>query len=318
MQRTYDPAIEAEARKIPKLDLSDPVAARAAHRKFMRLLEAQGFKRPTDSRVDEVERTIPGPRGAPDVRVRLYLPKQRSTGLRPAFVNFHGGAFMLGDLETEHPRCLVMSAEAGAVSLGVDYRLAPENPFPAGLEDCYAALCWVAEHAAELGVDPGRIAVGGGSAGGNLAAAVCLLARDRGGPHIAFQMLFYPVLDDRCETPSMKAGRDFYVWSYENSLIMWDYYLGKDRTSVSPYAAPARAADLSGLPSAYIMTAEHDPLRDEGIVYAMRLMEAGVSVELHNFPGTVHGFDFMTPSDISGRAVKESVEVFKRALGVAE
>ncbi|MCX8032972.1 MAG: alpha/beta hydrolase [Thermoleophilia bacterium] len=316
MRRIYDPAIETQARKIPRLDLSDPIAAREAHRKFMQILEAQGVERPSDPRVREVERTIPGPPGAPEVRIRIYLPTEPDRGPRPAFVNFHGGAFILGDLETEHPRCLVMSAQGGAVSVGVDYRLAPENPFPAGLEDCYAALCWVAEHAEELGIDPSRLAVGGGSAGGNLAAAVSLLARDRGGPAIALQMLFYPVLDDRCETPSMKLGRDLYVWDYDNSLLMWDHYLGKERTSVSPYAAPARAEDLSGLPPAYIMTAEHDPLRDEAIIYAMRLMEAGVPVELHNYPGTVHGFDFMTPSDVSVRAVRESVEVFRRVLGV--
>lgn len=214
----------------------------------------------------------------------------------------------------EHPRCLAMAAEGGAVSVGVDYRLAPEHPFPAGVEDCYAALRWVAANAEDLKVDRDRIAIGGGSAGGNLTAAVALMARDRGGPKIAFQMLFYPVVDDRSETDSMKAGTDLYIWDYQNNLYMWDHYIGRDREEVSPYAAPARADDLSGLPPAYVMTCEHDPLRDEGILYAMKLMAVGVPVELHNYPGTVHGFDFLGPSDISMFALQESVEAFKRAM----
>jgi acetyl esterase/lipase len=276
-------------------------------------LAAEGVERPTDDRIEEIERTIPGPVGAPEVPIRIYMPKDR-TEAGPGFVNFHGGGFVIGDLEMEHPRCLTMAAEGGAVSVGVDYRLAPENPFPAGVEDCYAALQWVAEHAEELKIDPARIAIGGGSAGGNLTAAVALMARDRGGPDVALQMLIYPIIDDRCETPSMVDGAGLYVWDAQNTLDAWDQYIGKDRSNVSPYAAPARANDLSGLPPAYVMTCEHDPLRDEAIIYAMRLMAAGVPVELHNYPGTVHGFDFLTPSDISTRAVREGVEAFKRAM----
>ncbi len=279
----------------------------------MEALAAEGVERTTDERIEEIERTIPGPDGAPEVPIRIYMPKDR-TEAGPGFVNFHGGGFIVGDLEMEHPRCLIMAAEGGAVSVGIDYRLAPENPFPAGVEDCYAALQWVAGHAEELKIDPARITIGGGSAGGNLTAAVALMARDRGGPDVAFQMLNYPVIDDRCETPSMKNGAGLYIWDYQNTLDMWDQYIGKERSNVCPYAAPARADDLSGLPPAYVMTCEHDPLRDEAIVYAMRLMAAGVPVELHNYPGTVHAFDFLTPSDISTRAVNEGVEAFKRAM----
>jgi len=312
-KRTYDPTIEALAALFPHLDVADAVGARATVNAMAEAAAAEGVERPTDDRVEEIERTIPGPAGAPAVPIRIYMPKDRVEA-GPGFVNFHGGAFILGDLEIDHPLCLVMAAEAGAVCVGVDYRLAPEDPFPAGVEDCYAALRWVAENADELKIDPTRIALGGGSAGGNLAAAVALLARDRGGPAVAFQMLFYPVIDDRCETTSMKNGAGLYMWDYQNSLDMWDQYIGKERGNVSPYAAPARAEDLSGLPPAYVMTCEHDPLRDEAIIYAMRLMGAGVPVELHNYPGTVHGFDFLTPSEISTRAVKESVEAFRRAL----
>lgn len=313
LKRVYDPTVEAGAAKQPVLDVSNAVESRVRLAEFLRSLAVQGVVRPTDARIEEIDRIIPGPEGAPEVPIRIYMPRDRKEP-GPGFVNFHGGAFIFGDLETEHPRCLAMAAEGGAVSVGVDYRLAPENPFPAGLEDCYAALEWVVENADELRIDPSRVAVGGGSAGGNLAAAVALLARDRGGPAPAYQMLFYPVVDDRCDTCSMRDGKDLYIWDYQNSLKMWDQYLGEEREGVSPYAAPARAEDLSGLPPAYVITAEHDPLRDEAILYAMRLMAAGVPVELHNYPGTVHGFDFMTPSEISSRAVGESVEAFKRAM----
>ena len=311
--RAYVPAVEELASKFPRFDVSDAVGTRDTLNEFLEAMQAQGVERPTDDGIEEIERTIPGPDGAPDVPIRIYMPKDR-TGPGPGFVNFHGGGFILGDLESEHPRCLTMAAEGEAVSVGVDYRLAPENPFPAGVEDCYAALQWVVDNATDLKIDPAKITIGGGSAGGNLTAAVALMARDRGGPEVAFQMLFYPVIDDRCQTPSMIDGAGLYIWDYQNSLDMWNQYIGRERSNVSPYAAPARAEDLSGLPPAYMMTCEHDPLRDEGILYAMRLMAAGVSVELHNYPGTVHGFDFLTPSPTSTRAVNESVEAFRRAM----
>jgi len=309
--RIYDPEVEAVASIFPRLDISDVPIARATLNTFIEDMARQGVERPADDRIDEIERMIPGPGGAPDVRIRVYMPKDR-TEPGPGFVNFHGGGFVLGDLESEHPRCLVMAAQGGAVSIGVDYRLAPENPFPAGVEDCYAALQWVVEHAQELKIDPSRIAIGGCSAGGNLTAAVALMARDRSGPRVALQMLFYPVIDDRCDTPSMLNGAALYIWDYRNSLDMWNHYIGPDRNAVSPYAAPARAADLSGLPPAYVMTCEHDPLRDEALNYATRLLQAGVPVDLHNYPGTVHGFDFLVEAEISARAIREGAEAFVR------
>jgi acetyl esterase len=313
--RIYDPDVEEIAATFPRFDVSDAAGTRAVLEEFKDALIADGIKRPSDENIEEIERSIPGPDGSPDIPIRIYMHRDRAeTG--PGFVNFHGGGFLLGDLESEHPRCLKMATNAGAVSVGVDYRLAPENPFPAGVEDCYAALKWVAENAEELKIDPNRIGIGGASAGGNLTAAVALMARDRGGPDLALQMLIYPVIDDRCDTPSMKGGQDCYIWNYQNSLDMWDHYIGKDRSNVSPYAAPARAEDLSGLPPVYMMTCEHDPLRDEAILYAMRLMDAGVTVDLHNYPGTVHGFDFLTPSDVATRAVNEGVETFRRAMAL--
>ncbi|MBN2041358.1 MAG: alpha/beta hydrolase [Spirochaetes bacterium] len=312
IKRVYDPEIEKQAAMAPHLDIANPSAARQTLVEAAKAMAAQGIKRATDDRIEEIERKIPGPEGAPDIPIRIYMPANRKSAV-PCFVNFHMGGFVVGDLEMEHLRCLVMASEGGAVSIGVDYRLAPENPFPAGVLDCYEALKWAASNAAELGIDTGRIVVGGGSAGGNLAAAVSMMARDKGGPDIAYQMLFYPVTDDRCETDSMKNGKGLYVWDYENSLCMWEHYLGKDRTNVSHYAAPARANDLSGLPPAYIIACEHDALRDEGILFALQLLNAGIPVELHVYPGTVHGFDMLTMTDLSGRAIQDSVAAFKRA-----
>jgi acetyl esterase len=313
INRIYDPEVEEAAAQFPRFDVKDALGFRDAIDKMLEDDVKEGFVRLRDDHVQEIEKTIPGPDGSPDVPIRVYMPEDRSEA-GPGFVNFHGGGFIIGDLESEHPRCLTLASDGGAVSVGVDYRLAPEHPFPAGVEDCYAALKWVAANAKELKIDPARIAVGGGSAGGNLSAAVALMARDRGGPPVAFQMLIYPVVDDRCETPSMKCRPETYIWTHQNSLDMWDHYIGTDRSDVSPYAAPAREKDLSDLPPAYVMTCEHDPLRDEAILYAMRLMAAGVPVELHNYPGTVHGFDFhIGPSDIATEAANEFVEAFKRA-----
>ena len=207
INRIYDPTVEELASNFPPFDFSDAEGTRAALKEMLEAAEAEGIERPNDDRIEEIERTIPGPDGT-DLPIRIYMPRDRSEA-GPGFVNFHGGGFVIGDLESEHPRCLVMATEGGAVSVGVDYRLAPENPFPAGVEDCYSALQWVVENAGELKIDPTRIAIGGGSAGGNLTAAVALMARDRGGPELAFQILIYPVIDDRCETPSMKMVQIF-------------------------------------------------------------------------------------------------------------
>ena len=314
LRRIYDPTIEAFAKTIPRLDASDVEKIRAQVEDYRNLMESKGMARPTDIRIKEIDHSIPGPEGTPDIPIRIYMPKKR-TEAAPGYVNFHGGGFIFGDLESEHHRSLLMAAEGGAVTVGIDYRLAPENPFPAAVEDCYAGLNWVAENATQLKIDLSRLAIGGASAGGNLAAAVAQMARDRSGPEIRLQMLIYPVLDDRCDTLSMKNGEDSYIITRQNVLDCWRHYLGQDQKNVSPYAAPARATDLRNLPTAYIMTCEHDPLRDEAISYAMRLMDAGVSVELHNYPGTVHGFDYLTPSDISTRAVNDEVYAFKRTMG---
>jgi acetyl esterase/lipase len=236
----------------------------------------------------------------------------------PCIVHIHGGGFVVGNIETEHVGAGMSALATGALVISVDYRLAPEHPYPAGLHDCYAALVYAAENADALGVDAARIALSGASAGGGLSAATALFARDNGGPAICFQMLHIPELDDRLETPSMKRFVDSPLWNQPLAVKSWAYYLGPmaGQADVPIYAAPARATDLSDLPPAYISTAENDPLRDEGIAYALGLLHAGVSVELHQFPGTFHGSGLVAGAAISKRANHEATVVMRRALGV--
>jgi len=281
------------------------------------ILAMLGTDLPTDDRVTVKNAEVPGPPEASSVPVRIYTPKAGAKNKKkPALLYFHGGAFVIGDMYLEEQRCLRLAADAGCVVFSVDYRLAPENPFPAGVEDCYGALAWLGSQVKELGIDIDRIAVGGASAGGALSAAVAQMARDRSGVQLAFQLLIYPVIDDRMETPSMKAFSTTPVWTSGSNAQMWDHYLGVKRDYVSNYAAPGRSNDLADLPPAYIMTAELDPLRDEGISYGQRLMQAGVAAELHCFAGACHGFDLIAPNiELSRRALDEQVLALARALG---
>ncbi len=235
--------------------------------------------------VTREERHVPGPDGAPDVRVIVYRPTE-ATGHLPLIVSIHGGGFALrADHFVGNDARLAL---LGATVVSVDYRITPEHPFPAGVEDCYAALCWAA---AEYDADGRGLVVTGASAGGALSAAVAQMARDRGGPPIALQALNIPVTDDRCDTPSMQQYEEAPLFGARLARWMWDTYLGADadRSATSPYAAPNRADDLSGLPPAFVHVAGLDPLRDEGIQYAMRLMAAGVDVELYCSPRMHHG-----------------------------
>jgi acetyl esterase len=212
---------------------------------------------------------------------------------------------------------LRLARELGVVVVTVDYRLAPEHPYPAPLEDCYAGLVWTAKNADALGIDPDRIAIHGASAGGGLCAGLALLARDRGGPAITFQYLGVPELDDHLDTPSMRRFVDTPLWNRPRAVISWDSYLGAGKPGgpdVPIYAAPARATDLTGLPPAYVSVMEFDPLRDEGIAYAQALLQAGVSVELHAFPGTFHGSALVEQAAVSRREADEALVVLRRAL----
>jgi len=295
-----NPELEPFLPLFPPADLTDPVTAR-------KNLAALAASVPALDTADmEIEdRTVPGD---PEVAVRIYQTHQA----QGAIVWLHGGGFVMGDLDTEHPAATRLADGSGAVVISVGYRRAPEHRFPAALDDAYAALIWTAEHAAELGVDPERIAVGGHSAGGGLAAAVTLRARDQQGPPICYQLLNQPQLDDRQETWSARNFIDTPWMTRDKLAATWRHYLGSG--PASPYAAPARAADLSGLPSAYIATAEFDPLRDEGITYALRLLQAGVSVELHQWPGTFHGSHAILSADVSQRQIAELLAALRRAL----
>ena len=292
---------------------TDPVAAR----KWMtEMLAAATGEQSKNDRVTVEDLRIPGPSGAPDVPVRVYRSANRTEKV-PGLLYIHGGGFTLGDLDSEHASCLYIVEEVGCVVVSVDYRLAPEHAFPAAPEDCYAALKWMAAHAEELGIDPSRIGVRGGSAGGGLCAAVALMARDRKEVKLIFQMPLYGCLDDRHITPSShQMSTEDMVWGRPASLQGWQEYLGEDHQGdVSPYAAPARAENLSGLPPAFMMVGELDLMRDENIEYAMRLMEAGVPTELHVYPGAFHGFEGLVPNAaVSIRAVNEYTEALKRGL----
>jgi acetyl esterase/lipase len=261
----------------------------------------------------------PGYEGGPPVPVRVYAPTTPApAGGRPALLDIHGGGFVVGSIEMEHGICAPLAKALDAVVVTVEYRLAPEHPFPAGLHDCYAALLWLHASATELGIDTSRVAVGGQSAGGGLTAATVLFARDQGGPPVCFQFLGIPELDHRLETPSMRRFVDTPLWSRPNAIRSWELYLGPDHAgAVSPYASPSIAEDLSGLPPTYVSTMEFDPLRDEGIHYALRLLEAGVNVELHSYPGTFHGSALIPTAAVSRRSSDEMVVALKRGLGIA-
>lgn len=235
-------------------------------------------------------------------RLRVYRPR---TGTDVGVLYLHGGGFCLGDVDTEHAGAVQVANTCDAVVVSVDYRLAPEHPYPAGLDDCMAGLRY-------LGGLVGRVAVHGQSAGGGLAAAVALKARDAGGPRVAFQSLLMPELDDRLETPSMQDFVDTPMWSRPQAVRSWEYYLGGRQAD--GYAAPARAEDLRGLPPAHVTVMELDPLRDEGIAYASRLLQAGVSVELHCYPGTFHGAALAQDAAVCKRMGEDMLGALRRGL----
>jgi acetyl esterase/lipase len=299
----------------PNLDISDPVASRAGFREMTAALNAD---LDTSGVVTE-DRRIPGPGDSPEVGLRIYTPEGLDAPA-PGLLHIHGGGFVIGDLESEHGACLALCQNLGIVVVSVDYRLAPETPYPGALEDCYAALLWVSEQAEALQIDRSRLGIFGQSAGGGLSAATALLSRDRGGPDICFQYLGIPELDDRLETVSMREFVDTPMWHRPNAELSWDFYLGENYRRGAPdvpyHAAPARAEDLSGLPPAYVSTMEFDPLRDEGVLYALKLMQAGVPTELHSFPGTFHGSSLFSTTQVAQREAAEMFTVLRRGLGI--
>ncbi|MFR9775384.1 alpha/beta hydrolase [Micromonospora sp. MS34] len=294
-----NPELEPFLPLVPRVDLIDPVTDR---RNFA--ARAAAAPAPDTANLGVEDRVVPGDPGVP---VRIYRPHQSQGGI----VWLHGGSWVMGDLDSEHPWAARIAAASGAVVISVGYRLAPEHRFPAALDDAYAALTWAVEHAGELGIDPARIAVGGHSAGGSIAAATALRARDEQGPPIHFQLLNEPGLDDRQEMWSTGHVIDT-LRGREHCSAAWRHYLGA--TPATPYAAPARATDLSGLPPAYIASAEFCPYRDVDITYALRLLRAGVSVELHQWPGTFHGSQAILSADVSQRQFAALGAALRRAL----
>ncbi len=240
------------------------------------------------------------------IRLRLYRPDR--PGPLPVLVYFFGGGWTLGQIETCDAICRTLTNRVGCLTVAVGYRLAPEHKFPAAVTDCYEAVCWLAQQAGELELDPGRIAVGGDSAGGNLAAAVTLLVRDRGGPPLAGQLLVYPNTLYGAQTPSMQFD-DESLFNRRSVAWYWQHYLDSPDDGRNPLASPLLAPDLSGLPPALVITAECDPLRDEGEQYAGRLAEAGVPVEQHRYEGVMHGFFTMSGVlDDTERALRQAAE----------
>lgn len=267
------------------------------------------------ARTDMTERQVPGPTGAPDVGVCVYRPKDATDAL-PCIVHIHGGGYIMGKAADVAGYHLPLAADFGCCIVSVDYRLAPETAHPGPVEDCYAALAWVFANTAELGIDAARIGVMGESAGGGLAAALALLARDRGAYPLAFQHLIYPMLDDRTCTAAPHPYAGEYVWTAANNRFGWTALLGEPPggPDVSPYAAAARATDLAGLPPTYLSTGALDLFLEENLDYARRLLLAGVAVELHVYPGGFHAFNAWPDSTIAANARRDSRDALARAL----
>ncbi len=315
LARRLDPEIAAVLAGLPLLDLSDIPTARVTMLERRATAAADAQPSPTVVRQDHL---VPGLNGAPDVLVRHYRPTRQS-GPLPCLYWIHGGGHMLGEVGQDD---LVMDHvvdTVGCAAVSVDWRRAPEHPFPAPMDDCYAGLAWTYQQAAELGVDPERIAIGGASSGGGSAAGLALLARDLGDIPVCFQLLIYPMLDDRNITPASMTLTDPRVWNRAANLAGWQAYVGDaagtDR--VSPYAAPARATDLAGLPPAYLAVGDLDLFIDEDTEYAQRLQQAGVPTELHVYPGGSHAFESYAPgSALARRFVRDRDDALRQAFGL--
>ena len=277
------------------------------------MLEAMTADLPPNENVLFEDRVIAGPEGNPDLGVRIYRPVG-ATGPLPGILFLHGGGMVMGTLDTDHLTAVMLCETLGAVIVSVDYRLAPENPAPAAIEDCYTGLQWMAANANELGYEPtDRLAIYGGSAGGGLTIATALVSRDRGGPGIGFLMAPYPMIDDRNVTPSSQVILDIGIWDREGNIEAWEWYLGGN--PADQYSAPTRATDLSGLPPTFIYVGDQDMFMDEDVEFAARLKDAGVPVELHVYPGAYHASEVFAPTaELSQRIWATRITALKAAL----
>ena len=274
-----------------------------------------GIEVPDNPNVSKEDRTIPGPEGEPDITVRVYRPVN-ATGELPGIYFIHGGGMILGSVEGEDATATLICDQTNALVVSVEYRLSPEHPHPAPVEDCYAGLVWMAKNATELGFDPDRLAIYGASAGGGLTIATALLARDRGRPALTFMMPIYPMIDDTNTTASSDEIVDIGIWDRAGNIEAWAWYLGGK--PADQYAAPARASDLTGLPPAFIDVGTVDLFRDEDIAFAQRLMAAGVPTELHVHPGSYHAAEtFAADAALSRRIWSMRLDALRRALSGA-
>ncbi|MBU98648.1 MAG: lipase [Acidimicrobiaceae bacterium] len=291
------------------LDLTDISVTRAGLDALMSQMPSPEL--PAQISVEEAQ--IPGVGTDPDVPIRIYKPESLPPNA-PGLVWIHGGGMVLGSAEMDDAGSAAIAEQHQCVVISVDYRLAPENPYPAPLHDCYAALKWFAKNANSLGVSSDRIAIGGASAGGGLAAGTALMARDKGGPNLIFQLLVFPMLDHRNETPSSFGTSDTRVWNREANIIAWEAYLNNIEP-IPSYASPSITDDLSGLPPTYINVGTLDIFVDEDIDYAARLSQAGVPVELHVYPGAFHGSNgFVAESSLSLRWAADQSAALEAAL----
>jgi len=292
------------------LDLTDLEAARGT------LLASAAERRPPElsPNVTITDHQAPGLPGEPDVRVRLYQHKERA-GAQPGLLWIHGGGHVLGEVEQDDPTAVHFVEEVGCTVASVDWRRSPEHPFPTAMNDCYAALAWVHNNAGDLNIDPRRVAIGGASSGGGSAAGLALMARDKGEYPICHQSLNYPMLDDRNVTPSSHAIVHPRVWNRETNALAWQFYRGDESDDVSPYAAPSRATDLSGLPPAFVGVGDMDLFLDENIEYAQRLLQAGVPTELHVYAGGNHAFNGLAAeSSLAKRYDRDRDDMLRKAF----
>jgi triacylglycerol lipase len=302
---------------LPLLDFLPPITFTREALPAIRARPSPFKPRPEDlERADQTILLAPGPKGAPDIEIVFYRPRG-ATGALPCILHIHGGGYVTGEARANEAIHRPLAADLCAVIASVNYRLAPETPHPGPVEDCYAALAYLNTHAQTLGIDPGRIGVMGESAGGGLAAALALLARDRGEYALAFQHLIYPMIDDRTCTlaePHPIVGE--FVWTAASNRFGWESLLGEapGGETVSPYAAAARATDLAGLPPTYIATGALDLFLDEDLDYARRLVRAGVPTELHVYPGAYHGFQWATEAEVTKTAVRDSRNALAKAM----
>ena len=310
-----DPELQQLLDEFPPLQLSRETLAETRAARAV-LLAEQLLLEPAFPGIEVSERSIPGPQASANVRVLVYVPKEASRPL-PTLVWIHGGGYVLGSPPADGLQMKSLVSQLGCAVVSVDYRLAPESPFPAGVEDCYAALRWTHAQAQELGVDRARVAIGGTSAGGGLAAALALLARDRAELQVAFQVLLVPMLDDRTAVaadPHPFTGE--FTWTPAKNLFGWTALLGgtPGGEGVSPYAAPARAESLAGLPPTYISTGALDLFLEEDMEYARRLVRAGVPTELHVYPGAYHGFSLAADARVAKAYTRDYVQALQRAF----